>query len=265
MSSTGDIIRNITEGRSSAHAYIVEGRSATNRTEFINRLAMGLECLEAEAAERPCGRCASCRQIAAGSSMDVVRMQMSGKTAYRTEDANAFAERLDMGAYGRFLIGIIDDADSLSEVVQNKLLKTLEEPRESVLIFMGSSNPDHLLSTVRSRCSVIRMPAVAAEDAEDEADAAKIKAIKELSAMYVTGTEAFYRVRESIEKNIRSRADAVMLIEETEKSLAELMRSGDEPQSRAEGIEKCELAAADMERGMDRARALKRLYLEMKD
>ena len=121
------IIKSIAGGTSSAHAYIVEGRAVSAREEFINSLAMGLECLDPDAGARPCGHCSACRQVAAGSSMDVVRMQMSGKNGYKVDDANAFSSRLDMGAYGRYLIGIIDDADSLSDIVQNKLLKTLED------------------------------------------------------------------------------------------------------------------------------------------
>ena len=113
------IIKSIAGGDSSAHAYIVEGKAGKGREDFIRDLSMGLECRCADVSSRPCGNCDACRQVAAGSSMDIVRMQMSGKNGYKTEDANAFSSRLDMGAYGRYLIGIIDDADSLSETVQN--------------------------------------------------------------------------------------------------------------------------------------------------
>lgn len=255
--TVNSIIKNITAGQHSAHAYIIEGRAGSARDEFISQLAMGLECLDPDVSARPCGRCESCRQVAAGTSMDIVRMQMSGKTGYKAEDASSFTGRLDMGAYGRFLIGIIDDADSLSETVQNKLLKTLEEPRENVILLLGASNPDHLLSTVRSRCSMIRP---AADDAPAEE---KSKGIRALAEKYVYVGEGFYAARDSIEKNVKSSGDAHALIEAVEDLLREEMRNTGDPLACAMKIEKCERAAVDMETGMDRSRALKRLWLEL--
>ncbi len=255
------IIKSIAGGSSSAHAYIVEGKSGSGRDEFIKKLSMGLECRSGDISSRPCGRCDACRQVAAGSSMDIVRMQMSGKTGYRTEDANAFSSRLDMGAYGRYLIGIIDDADSLSEIVQNKLLKTLEEPRSDVILLLGTANPDHLLSTVRSRCSIIRLR----EDHEEVPDGSedeKADAFK-ASAALLGGEGAFCEFREAIEKCVRTRSDALMLIDYAEEVFRERMMSGDSPAAMAERLELCEKARADIERDMDRNKALKRLRLEL--
>ncbi|MBQ6438703.1 MAG: hypothetical protein IJJ06_01030 [Mogibacterium sp.] len=254
------IIKSITGGASSAHAYIIEGKAGSGRDEFIKKLSMGLECRCTDVASRPCGSCNACRQIAAGSSMDIVRMQMSGKTAYKTEDANAFSSRLDMDAYGRYLIGIIDDADSLSETVQNKLLKTLEEPRPDVILLLGTSNPDHLLSTVRSRCSTIRLqPEQAAPDEEEKERADALRAAAEM----LGGKGAFCEFREAIEKNVKTRADAITLIDQAEDGFRERMMSGDSAAAMADRLELCEKARADIERDMDRSKALKRLRLEL--
>ena len=254
------IIENMAGDSGSAHAYIIEGRAGSARDGFITRLAMGLECLDPDVSARPCGSCSACRQVEAGSSMDVVRMQMSGKTGYKTEDANAFAERLDMGAYGRFLIGIIEDADSLSETVQNKLLKTLEEPRDRVILLLGTSNRDHLLSTVRSRCGTVRMqPDGAAQDNEETARTEGLAA----AAAMLPGSSAFHEFREAIEKSVKTRADALLLIEMAEDASRERMMAGDKPGLMADRMELCERARADIEQGMDRSRALKRLFLEL--
>ena len=254
------IIKSIAGGASSAHAYIVEGKAGSGREDFIKRLAMGLECHEPDISSRPCGHCDACRQVAAGSSMDIVRMQMSGKTAYRTEDASAFCSRLDMGAYGRYLIGMIDDADSLSETVQNKLLKTLEEPRPDVILLLGTSNPDHLLSTVRSRCSVIRMQP--GENESDEADGENAEALKAAAAL-LSGGGAFCEFREAAEKSVKTRGDALMLIDFAEDGFRARMRDGDSPAAMADRLELCEKARADIERDMDKNKALKRLRLEL--
>lgn len=264
MRDIKDLIANITGGASSAHAYIVEGRAGSARSGFIDELAMGLECTGAEAKNRPCGRCSACRQVAAGTSLDVIRMQMSGRTGYRTEDANAFAERLDMGAYGRFLIGIIDYADSLSEIVQNKLLKTLEEPRGNVILILGTSNRDHLLSTVRSRCSVIRLCDYVELPEDEASDDAELRAAAELLA---DGKTEFFRFREALDKCMKERPDALLLIDMAEDVLRERMLAGrrqeDPPAVCAAKLELAEKARADIGSGMDKNRALKRLFLEI--
>ena len=254
------IIKSIAGGASSAHAYIVEGKAGTGREEFIKNLSMGLECRSDDVSSRPCGHCDACRQAAAGSSMDIVRMQMSGKNGYKTEDANAFSSRLDMGAYGRYLIGIIDDADSLSETVQNKLLKTLEEPRRDVILLLGTSNPDHLLSTVRSRCSIIRLQPD--QDTPDVSESEKSEAFRTAAAM-LSGEGAFCEFREAAEKCVKTRNDALILINYAEEGFRERMMSGDSPGAMAERLELCEKARADIERDMDRNKALKRLRLEL--
>ena len=192
--------------------------------------------------------------------MDIVSMQMSGKNGYRTEDANAFCSRLDMGAYGRYLIGIIDDADRLSETVQNKLLKTLEEPRPDVILFLGTSNPDHLLSTVRSRCSTIRLQAE--QDAPDDAEGERAAALKGAAAL-LAGEGAFCEFRDALEKCVKTRADALILIDHAEEGFRARMKSGDMPAAMADRLELCEKARADIERDMDRNKALKRLRLEL--
>ena len=54
-------------------------------------------------------------------------------------------------------MGIIDNAERLSEIVQNKLLKTLEEPYPGTVIILATDNKESLLPTVRSRCVELRM------------------------------------------------------------------------------------------------------------
>lgn len=238
MRAIGDLIANINNGGNAAHAYILEGKPAARRQAFIRRLTEGLGC----------------------HSLDVVSMQMSGKTGYRADDANEFAERLGMGAYGSCLVGLIDDADSMSEIVQNKLLKTLEEPQGNVIIILGTSNRDHLLDTVRSRCSVIR-----AEDYEDAADADDEEyqdAIMEAAELLAGGCE-FFRFREAAGKSVKTKADALAVIDLAEDRFRERMLEGSEPAAMAEAIGLAEKARMDTARGMDRNKALKRLFLEL--
>ena len=53
-------------------------------------------------------------------------------------------------------IYVIYDAVNLEEVVQNALLKTLEEPPAYDIFFLVTSNANKLLETIRSRCITIK-------------------------------------------------------------------------------------------------------------
>jgi DNA polymerase III delta prime subunit len=284
MQSINELVMNITDGARAAHAFACEGRAGEARRAFINDLAAGLLCTSPEAGARPCGRCPSCLQAAAGTSLDIVRMSRStgasktGKESYRVDDAAAFIERLSMGSYGRYLIGIIDEADTLSDIIQNKLLKTLEEPAPDTLILLGVSNRDNLLDTVQSRLSFVRTAdysGYTAADAEsegsDEEDTyAKLHAAaKDLAAMYADRKNAFHEVRSSLEKHIKRSEDALYLLNVIEDEFRERMtaaargeRQGS-PAACAHAIEEINNARMDIRRDMQHTKALKRLYLSI--
>ncbi|MBR2707485.1 MAG: hypothetical protein IKE74_09690 [Mogibacterium sp.] len=238
MKDTAELIANIKGGQSSAHAYILEGSPKEAREELIRQLLSGLGV----------------------HGLDIVRMEMSGKNGYRTVDAEAFCERLEMGAYGDYLIGLIDDADSLTEIVQNKLLKTLEEPRAGVIIILGASNRDSLLSTVRSRCSALRLSDYMDVAGEEQRDT---EGLGRAASLMTDGESAFCEFREAAEKSVKSRQDALALIDMLEDGLRERMMAGEEPALMAERIEAAERTRMDIERDMDKNKALRRLYLEL--
>ena len=280
MRSMQELILNINEGAGAAHAYACEGRQGDARSAFMTDFAAGLLCTHDDIRRRPCRRCPACLQAAAGTSMDIVHMNKStgssgtGRETYRVDDAGAFIERLGMGSYGRYLIGIIDDGDSLSETIQNKLLKTLEEPAPNTIILIGVTNSDNLLGTVRSRTSSLRLPDYAeytgaADGTEEEnADSALPAGSEALIAMYADRSAAFYEVRSALDKNIKSRENALALLDAVEDVFRDRMTGarGDiaaDPQACAYAIEQIGRARMDVRREMQYGRALRRLYLEL--
>lgn len=239
MRDIAELIANIKSGQSSAHAYILEGSPKAAREEFVQELLAGLGV----------------------HGLDIVRMEMSGKDSYKTADAEAFSERLEMGAYGDHLIGLIDDADSLSEIIQNKLLKTLEEPRPKVMLMLCASNRDSLLGTVRSRCGIIRLADYM--ELADEEDGRDTEGLRKAASLMTEKGAAFYEFRDAVEKSVRSRQDALALLDMLEDGLREQMLKGEDPVLSAERIEAAEMTRMDIERDMDKSKALKRLFLEI--
>ena len=58
---------------------------------------------------------------------------------------------------------IIDDADTMTREAQNCLLKTLEEPPEFANIILIGSNESSFLSTIKSRCTIIKFNPISDE------------------------------------------------------------------------------------------------------
>lgn len=57
--------------------------------------------------------------------------------------------------HGKYKIMIIDEAQKLSISAQNALLKILEEPNPTTIIFLITHEIDKILSTVKSRCQIL--------------------------------------------------------------------------------------------------------------
>jgi DNA polymerase-3 subunit delta' len=59
---------------------------------------------------------------------------------------------------------IIDPADDMEKSASNALLKSLEEPPVGTFFLLVSHRPGRLLPTIRSRCRVLRFPALPAQE-----------------------------------------------------------------------------------------------------
>src|SRR5277367_2025549 len=132
-----------------AHAYIFSGARGVGKTTAARILAKGLNCVEGPTAE-PCGVCDSCKEIAAGSSLDVIEID-----AASNRGIDQIRELREMVRYApaasRSKVVILDEAHMLTGEASNALLKTLEEPPDRVVFVMATTQPEDLVDTIRSR------------------------------------------------------------------------------------------------------------------
>ena len=132
-----------------AHAYIFSGARGVGKTTTARILAKALNCAKGPT-PTPCNECDSCREIAAGNSLDVIEID-----AASNRGIDQIRELRDMVRYapaaGRYKVIILDEAHMLTEEASNALLKTLEEPPEKVIFVMATTEPENLADTIRSR------------------------------------------------------------------------------------------------------------------
>jgi DNA polymerase-3 subunit gamma/tau len=132
-----------------AHAYIFSGARGVGKTTAARILAKALNCAKGPTPE-PCGECNSCKEIAAGTSLDVMEID-----AASNRGIDQIRELREMVRYApaaaRTKVVILDEAHMLTDEASNALLKTLEEPPEKVIFVMATTDPENLADTIRSR------------------------------------------------------------------------------------------------------------------
>src|ERR1700694_5509909 len=132
-----------------AHAYIFSGARGVGKTTAARILAKALNCVNGPTAE-PCGVCDSCKEIAAGTSLDVIEID-----AASNRGIDQIRELREMVRYApaaaRSKVVILDEAHMLTGEASNALLKTLEEPPDRVIFVMATTEPENLVDTIRSR------------------------------------------------------------------------------------------------------------------
>ncbi|HYT06238.1 MAG TPA: DNA polymerase III subunit gamma/tau [Rugosimonospora sp.] len=142
-------LRNAIQSGHVAHAYIFSGARGVGKTTTARILAKALNCVHGPTPS-PCNECDSCREIASGSSLDVLEID-----AASNRGIDQVRELRDMVRYapvgGRYKVIILDEAHMLTDEASNALLKTLEEPPEKVVFIMATTQPEDLVETIRSR------------------------------------------------------------------------------------------------------------------
>lgn len=99
----------------------------------------------------PCGECAMCRSIAAGTSMNVIEIDAASNNG--VDNIREIREEVTYRpTEGRYKVYIIDEVHMLSIGAFNALLKTLEEPPEYVIFILATTEVHKIPITILSRC-----------------------------------------------------------------------------------------------------------------
>src|SRR5208283_550278 len=144
-----DTLSNAIKNSRVAHSYIFSGARGVGKTTAARILAKALNCVNGPTPE-PCGECDACKEIAAGTSLDVIEID-----AASNRGIDQIRELREMVRYApaaaRTKVVILDEAHMLTGEASNALLKTLEEPPDRVIFVMATTQPEDLVDTIRSR------------------------------------------------------------------------------------------------------------------
>ncbi len=147
------------------HAVLITGENGFGKRSLARLIGSFLLC--ESSGSRPCGSCRSCQLNAKDAHPNVIRIKAGeplspdvkkGRTTIPVDDIREMVRLCGMFTLDqRSRIIWIQDADQMTQQAQNALLKTLEEPPAGTFFLLLTEHADQLISTVRSRCRIVKL------------------------------------------------------------------------------------------------------------
>jgi DNA polymerase-3 subunit gamma/tau len=154
-------LRNALSADALGHAYLFSGLRGVGKTTAARLLAKAVNCAEGPTAE-PCGRCDSCREVAGGSSIDVVEIDAATHTG--VDQVRELQELLRFRpTRDRYRVVVVDEVHMLSKPAFNALLKSIEEPPPYVLWIFATTERHKVPATILSRCQQLEFRPLSAD------------------------------------------------------------------------------------------------------
>ena len=177
-----EYLKSAIETKNISHSYMFIGKPSIGKKLFAREFAKKIMCLNLEnslESSKECNYepsvkietnsnkecdCESCIKFEANSNPDYIEIAPDGKTL-KIDQIRKMQEKIaEKPIISNRKVYVINDADLMNEESQNCLLKTLEEPPEYADIILIVSNESKILSTIKSRCILVKFNTLSNEE-----------------------------------------------------------------------------------------------------
>ena len=139
-----------------SHFYVVSGPKGSGKHTLAKLLASAILC---QGSHKPCGVCGPCRKLAGNNHPDFITVEDPEHKNVAVKIVREIREdvfvRPNESDYKIYVF-----PQDLGIEGQNALLKILEEPPGHGVFILLTDNPEKLLTTVRSRCTELKLRAL---------------------------------------------------------------------------------------------------------
>lgn len=143
------------------HAYLFSGPRGTGKTSVARIFARAINCEHPQDGS-PCGKCPTCRALAAGG-LDVLEIDAASNNG--VDEMRDLREKvLYPPTEGKYKVYIVDEVHMLTGSAFNALLKTLEDPPAHAVFILATTEPHKIPATILSRCMRMDFKLIPQED-----------------------------------------------------------------------------------------------------
>ncbi len=138
-----------------SHAYLIE----TNNLEkcYLDLLEVIKQIFCQNEYNKECNKCNICNLVNQNYLPSLVVISPDGMNIKKEQIVELKKKFSTVPIYTKENIYVIKNAEKLNGVSANTMLKFLEEPEQNILGFFITNNANNVISTIRSRCEVIKV------------------------------------------------------------------------------------------------------------
>lgn len=153
-------LRKAKVGSGKGMSWLICGSYGCGKTTITRIAGKALACHSPSPDGEACQVCPSCVAIEAEVSHNYTEIDAASRSG--VADIRSIVQEMTLSPTGgsKFRTLALDEAHSLSPQAQNALLKSVEEPSPCTHVMFITTDPDKLLSTIRSRCVIVELEPV---------------------------------------------------------------------------------------------------------
>ena len=137
-----------------SHAYLIDANNYDKSFDFVLDFVKAIVCGNNHSLD---DYCALCQRIENNNYTELKIIESETSIIRKEELLELQSDFSRSSIEGNYRIYIIKDCDKMNKQASNCLLKFLEEPVEGIIAILITNNFNKLLSTIVSRCQVIRL------------------------------------------------------------------------------------------------------------
>lgn len=148
------------------HAFLLCNKAGVDTHEVAMLIAKSLVCEKETIA---CEQCVDCERMEDGTYADIIMYDGKKETIKKEQIDHIQQQFLKTAMEGKARIYILENIEYSSAGLMNRLLKTLEEPKEGIYAILTCENENKILPTIKSRTMMVHFKANDKQPLVDEA------------------------------------------------------------------------------------------------